>query len=105
MGELVLACRSQWEIAAALEAAGFDTPATHVHKNHGTGYSSKRKQEPANHWNASSIAKILRSPATMGFKLIGRSLNTRRVARDAKACPSASLSRSSPRSSGRPSRR
>ncbi|MFD0274636.1 recombinase family protein [Kitasatospora sp. NPDC127111] len=87
MGKLLLEGQSQWMIATALEAAGFDTPATHVFKNQGEAYSSKRKTPPSNHWNASSIGKILRSPATMGLKLIGRSVKARKLARDTKGMP------------------
>ncbi|KIQ65538.1 hypothetical protein TR51_16940 [Kitasatospora griseola] len=87
MGELLLQGQSQWMIATALEAAGFDTPATHVFKHQGETYSSKRKTPPSNHWNASSVGKILRSPATMGFKLIGRSVKARKLARDTKGLP------------------
>ncbi|MFG2821590.1 recombinase family protein [Kitasatospora sp. NPDC048365] len=50
-------------------------------------YSSKRKTAPSNHWNASSVGKILRSPATMGFKLVGRLVKARKLARDAKGLP------------------
>ncbi len=35
MGKLLLDGQSQWMIATALEAAGFDTPATHVFKHQG----------------------------------------------------------------------
>ncbi|MFI9328758.1 recombinase family protein [Kitasatospora sp. NPDC052868] len=87
MGKLLLEGQSQWMIATALEAAGLDTPATHVFKHQGETYSSKRKKPPSNHWNASSIGKILRSPATMGFKLAGRSAKARKLARDIKGLP------------------
>ncbi|MFC1432491.1 recombinase family protein [Streptacidiphilus sp. N1-3] len=87
MGELLVRGLSQWMVAVALEAAGFDTPATHVFRNRGEGYASKRKAVPSNHWNASSVGKILRSPATMGLKLVGRSVAARKVARDARGLP------------------
>ncbi|MER7757733.1 recombinase family protein [Kitasatospora sp. NPDC097643] len=89
MGKLLLEGQSQWMIATALEAAGFDTPATHAHKNQGEGYTSKRKTPPSNHWNPISVGKILRSPATMGLKLTHRSVKARKIARDAKGCRSA----------------
>ncbi|WP_371515838.1 hypothetical protein [Kitasatospora sp. NBC_01300] len=64
MGKLLLEGQSQWMIAAVLEAAGFDTPATHAYENQGDTYSSKRKTPPSNHWNPTSVGKILRSPST-----------------------------------------
>ncbi|MFF2949811.1 recombinase family protein [Kitasatospora sp. NPDC057965] len=87
MGKLLLEGQSQWMIATALEAAEFDTPATHAYKNQGDTYTSKRKTPPSNHWNPTSVGKILRSPATMGLKLTGRSVKTRKIARDAKGLP------------------
>ncbi|MFJ9448603.1 recombinase family protein [Kitasatospora sp. NPDC101235] len=87
MGKLLLEGQSQWMIATALEAAGFDTPATHAYKNQGDTYTSKRKTPPSNHWNPTSVGKILRSPATMGLKLTGRSVKARKIARDAKGLP------------------
>ncbi|MFE2107584.1 recombinase family protein [Kitasatospora sp. NPDC059463] len=63
------------------------TPATHAYKNQGDTYTSKRKTPPSNHWNPTSVGKILRSPATMGLKLTGRSVKARKIARDAKGLP------------------
>ncbi|MER7770486.1 recombinase family protein [Kitasatospora sp. NPDC096140] len=87
MGKLLVEGQSQWMIATALEAAGFDTPATHAYKNQGDTYTGKRKTAPSNHWNPTSVGKILRSPATMGLKLTGRSVKARKIARDAKGLP------------------
>lgn len=87
MGKLLLEGQSQWTIATGLEAAGFDTPSMHAFKNQGESYASKRKTAPSNHWDPTSVAKILRSPATMGLKLTGRSVKARKIARDAKGLP------------------
>ncbi|KJY35964.1 recombinase family protein [Streptomyces sp. NRRL S-495] len=70
-------------IAAALETAGFDTPATYVFKHQGDTYASERKAPPANQWNAYSIGKILHSPVTMGYN----SSKARKLARDEKDLP------------------
>ncbi|WP_279616809.1 recombinase family protein [Streptomyces rubellomurinus] len=79
MGKLLLEGQSQWMIAMALEVAGFDTPSMHAYKHQGESYSSKRKTPPSNHWNPTSVGKILRSPATMGLKLTGRSVKARKI--------------------------
>lgn len=82
MGEMTLAGKSQWEIAARLTADGFPTPARYYHKE---GVSRKTKVSDV--WNQSSVGKILKSPATQGYKLIGRSVKERRLARGADGMP------------------
>ncbi|MEV7939953.1 recombinase family protein [Kitasatospora sp. NPDC088264] len=87
MGKLLLEGRSQRMIAAALEVVGFDTPSTHAYKNQGDTYTSKRKTPPSNHWNPTSVGKILRSPAATGLKPTGRSAKARKIACDWKGLP------------------
>ncbi|WP_194852886.1 recombinase family protein [Nocardia sp. SYP-A9097] len=82
MGEMTIADKSQWEIAARLTADGFPTPARHYHKE-----GASRKTEVSDDWNQSSVGKILKSPATQGFKLVGRSVKERRLARGADGMP------------------
>ncbi|MFE7796122.1 recombinase family protein [Nocardia sp. NPDC057440] len=82
MGEMTLAGKSQWEIAARLTADGLPTPARYYHKE---GVS--RKTEVSDVWNQSSVGKILKSPATQGYKLVGRSVKERRLARGADGMP------------------
>ncbi|WP_405167120.1 recombinase family protein [Nocardia sp. NBC_01499] len=82
MGEMTLSGKSQWEIAARLTAESFPTPARYYHKE-----GAKRKTEISDTWNQSSVGKILKSPATQGFKLIGRSVRERRLARGADGMP------------------
>ncbi|MFI1798878.1 recombinase family protein [Streptomyces sp. NPDC020379] len=81
MGKLLLDGKSLWEIADTLTKVWAPAPATHVYENQGPDSRSKRKTPPRNEWNQSSIGKIMRSEATQGFKLAGRSIKTRRVAR------------------------
>ncbi|MFE4396912.1 MULTISPECIES: hypothetical protein [Streptomycetaceae] len=96
-------------IAMVLEVAGFDTPAAHAFMNQGESHSSKRKELPSNHWNPTSVGKILRSLAMMGLKLTGRSVKARKIARDGRACRSgrrwtSGRSRRSARTAPRPGR-
>lgn len=71
MGEMTIAGKSQWEIASTLNEEGFPTPAQHT--------GAKNASE---HWNQSSIGKILRAPTTQGFKTLGTGKD-RRLARGA----------------------
>lgn len=82
MGEMTIAGKSQWEIAAKLTADGFPTPARYYFKE-----GTSRKTEVSDVWNQSSVGKILKSPATQGYKLIGRSVKERRLARGADGMP------------------
>lgn len=82
MGEMTLAGKSQWEIAARLTADGFPTPARYHHKD-----GAKRKTPVSDIWNQSSVGKILGSPATQGYKLIGASVKERRLARGSDGLP------------------
>ncbi|MFC6009574.1 recombinase family protein [Nocardia lasii] len=82
MGEMTIADKSQWEIATRLTTDGFPTPAR-FHLKEG----SNRKTEVSDTWNQSSVGKILKSPATQGFKLIGRSVKERHLARGADGMP------------------
>ncbi|MFI2607749.1 recombinase family protein [Kitasatospora sp. NPDC018619] len=86
MGKLLLEGKSLWEIAAALDVAGFLTPANYVLQQQGENSRSKRKIKPEQNWNPTSIGKILRAPATMGLKTIG-SGKTRKLARDDNGMP------------------
>ncbi|MGW6334106.1 recombinase family protein [Nocardia rhamnosiphila] len=82
MGDMTLQGKSQWEIAARLTEDGFPTPSRYYHKP-----GSTRKTEVSDIWNQASVGKILNSPATQGFKLIGRSVKERRLARGADGMP------------------
>ncbi|WP_170160807.1 recombinase family protein [Nocardia puris] len=82
MGEMTLAGKSQWEIAARLTADGLPTPARYYHKE-----GAKRKTPVSDVWNQSSVGKILGSPATQGYKLIGASKKERRLARGSDGMP------------------
>ncbi|WP_169335862.1 recombinase family protein [Nocardia tenerifensis] len=82
MGEMTIAGKSQWEIAAQLTADGFPTPARYYHKE-----GANRKTKVSDIWNQSSVGKILKSPATQGFKLTGRSVKERRLARGGDGMP------------------
>lgn len=82
MGEMTLQGKSQWEIAARLTTDGLPTPARYYHKE---GVSRKTKVSDV--WNQSSVGKILKSPATQGYKLVGRSVKERRLARAADGMP------------------
>jgi len=79
--------KSLWEIARALEEAGFPTPSRHVTNNQGPDSRSRRKTEVSDKWNQSSIGKILRSHACMGLKLTGRSIKARTITRDDNGLP------------------
>ncbi|BAW04435.1 integrase [Nocardia seriolae] len=82
MGEMTIAGKSQWEIAAALTDEGFPTPTRHYYKE-----GASRKTEVSDVWNQSSVGKILKSPATQGYKLVGRSVKERRLARGTDGMP------------------
>ncbi|MBF6276305.1 recombinase family protein [Nocardia nova] len=82
MGEMTIAGKSQFDIAARLTADGFATPARYYHKE-----GASRKTKISDIWNQSSVGKILKSPATQGFKLIGRSVKERRLARGTDGMP------------------
>lgn len=86
-GKWLLEGKSLWEIAALLTQAGFPTPARHVANNRGPESRSRRKTPISDHWNQSSIGKILRSPATMGLKLEGSSVKNRRLVRGLNGLP------------------
>ncbi|MFF7588642.1 recombinase family protein [Kitasatospora purpeofusca] len=87
MGKLYLEGKSLNHIAEILTAAGHLTPAQYVIQQQGENSRSKRKKPPLSIWNQTSIGKILRSPATMGFKLLGTNAKNRRIARDDKGLP------------------
>lgn len=85
-GKWLLEGKSLWEIAALLTQGGFPTPARYVANNQGPDSRSRRKTVVSDHWNQSSIGKILRSPATMGLKLEGTG-NNRRLVRGLDGLP------------------
>ncbi|OJY42237.1 recombinase family protein [Pseudonocardia sp. 73-21] len=89
-GRMVLAGMSMWEVADALTAAGHPTPAAYVAAaQEGTDRKekSKRRKAASTNWEQSSLGKILRSPATMGLKVTGRTVKDRTVARGADGMP------------------
>ncbi|WP_194282976.1 recombinase family protein [Saccharothrix syringae] len=86
-GRMVLQDKSLWEIATALTEAGFPTPARHVANQQNADSRSRRKTKVSDDWNQSSIGKILRSPATMGLKLEGRTAKEKRVVRGEDGLP------------------
>lgn len=85
--KLLLEGKSLWEIADSLTRQGFPTPARYVAQAHTVETRSRRKTEVSDFWNQSSIGKILRSPATMGWKVTGRSVKTRRLVRGKDGLP------------------
>lgn len=86
-GKWLLEGKSLWEIASLLTQAGFPTPARYVANNQGPDSRSRRKTPISDHWNQSSVGKILRSPATMGWKLEGSNTKTRRLVRGLDGLP------------------
>lgn len=79
MGEMTLDGKSQREIAERLTADKYPTPARVSNRE-----GSKRKGEVSDTWDQTSVGYILKSPATQGYKLIGKE---RRLARGADGMP------------------
>ncbi|MET8684788.1 recombinase family protein [Streptomyces sp. NPDC004732] len=79
------------EIAAILTAQGIDTPSVHRSKALASGYTSRRKTELSNRWQGNGIADLLRHPALMGYKTVGKRGDKRHkrrvIARDKAGMP------------------
>lgn len=84
-GLLVIGGASLWEAADALNADGLVTPSAHLARN--AGDRPTRKRKISEHWNQTSIGRILQNPACMGWKVQGRSTSERRFVRGEDGLP------------------
>lgn len=83
MGRLFLAGRSTQEIAETFTAAKYPTPTQHMLTN---STSPNRDREVTSTWNKTSVSQMLRSPAIMGYKVLGKHKD-QRLARDPEGMP------------------